>query len=627
MCGICGRVQFDGHPVERRLVADMCATLLHRGPDGEGIYTAPHIGLGQRRLSIIDLSPEATGPLSNEDGSLWVTFNGEIYNFRELRTELVERGHSFRTRTDTEVLVHLYEEYGTECLDRLRGMFAFGLWDARSQRLFAARDRLGKKPLYYARTPTAFVFGSEIKAITVDPDVRIAPNYRAIDDYLTFQYVPSPFTAFDGIYLLPPAHYLVCDARGALKTQRYWDIPLTPQRKATSAADLAEELLQRLREAVRARLVADVPLGAFLSGGIDSSMVVALMAELSERPVKTFSIGFDDEAYNELPYARQVAQRFGTEHHEFVVSPDLVDVLPKLVWHYNQPFADSSALPTYYVSKLSRQHVTVALSGDGGDENFAGYDNYARVAAWERADVVPAPVRRTLGTALSGVLDQLPYTNTTARIGWLLAMFGASLPQRYVLQSSILKPQEKHACYTPRFWDLVYARPEAAGPTVFPWRADVDPLGWMMRHDQRYYLPDCLMVKTDIASMANSLEVRCPLLDHTFIEFTATIPSALKRNASGGKVIFKRAAQHLLPPEVLTRRKTGFGVPLAKWFRGELIDLLHGTLLDDRALRRNLFEPRFLSRMVEEQTTGRRDWSNRLWALLILELWLREFID
>ena len=603
----------------------MCQALVHRGPDAEGIYTAPHIGLGQRRLSIIDLSREAVAPLANEDGSVWITFNGEIYNFRELRAELLGRGHVFRTATDTEVVVHLYEEYGVESLAHLRGMFAFALWDSRRKRLFAARDRLGKKPFYYARTPGAFIFASEVQAVLVDPDVSVAPNYIAIDEYLTHQYVPSPMTAFSGISKLPAGHLLLCDVDGAVEVQRYWQ-PVIAEKLRASAAEIEQELLERLREAVRLRLVADVPLGAFLSGGVDSSAIVALMAEASDRPVKTFSIGFEDDAYNELPHARQVATWLGTDHHEFVVQANASEVLPLLVRHYGEPFADSSALPTYYLSRMTREHVTVALSGDGGDENFGGYENYAQVAAWARADALPRPVR-ALSRGLARALDRLPYSGAKDRASRGLQMIGGPLPERYRLQSTILKPGEKRAVYTSEFWALLRAGASANGRSALAWDEDTDPLDWMTCRDLRSYLPDCLMVKVDIASMANSLEVRCPFLDHPVVEFAAGIPSALRRDASGGKVILKRAVRGLLPPGLVDRRKSGFVVPLAAWFRTDLADLLRETLLGDRARRRGLFAPRFLDRMVSEQIAGRRDWSSRLWALLWLELWFQEFID
>jgi len=623
MCGICGKVDFSGAPVDRSLIESMCATIIHRGPDDQGIFSAPFVGLGQRRLAVIDLDRAATAPLSNEDGSGWVTFNGEIYNFRELRARLEERGHTFRTHTDTEVIVHLYEEYGTAAVQQMRGMFAFALWDAKAKKLFAARDRLGKKPFFYTATNSAFIFGSEIKAITADPSVTVAPNWRAIDQYLTYQYVPSPITSFEGIEKLPAGHLLVCDAATRqVKVERYWQPPLAEKTRA-SRAEIAGEIVDRLREAVRMRLVSDVPLGAFLSGGIDSSAVVALMAQESSERVKTFSIGFEDDAFDERACARLVAERYGTEHHELVVRPDAAEVLPLLVRHYNEPFADSSALPSYYLSKMTREYVTVAISGDGGDENFAGYNNYAAAMAWSKAAAIPASVRQFAGHAVSSTLNALPYTNVTARASHAVTMAASDLPTRFRLQSTIFKPLEKKAGYTRRFQSL-------AGETAaldLPWSAGMDALDWMMRHDQTYYLADCLMPKVDVASMANSLEVRSPLLDHEFVEFTATIPSEMKRDGSGGKRIFKDAVRHLLPDAILTRPKSGFGVPLARWLRTDLAPLVADTLLSGRAARRDLFEPEFVRRIVDEHARGARDWSTCIWALLFLELWFREFID
>ncbi len=425
-----------------------------RGPDDEGVYTAPYVGLGQRRLSIIDLRRNACAPLHNEDESLWIVFNGEIYNFQELRGELLEKGHIFRTGTDTEVIIHLYEEYGTHCLQQLRGMFAFALWDANQKLLFAARDRLGKKPFFYTATASSFIFGSEIKAITADPEVRVVPNYLAIDRYLTYQYVPSPLTAFEDIYKLPPAHFLICQAEGGLKIQRYWWPPQVEKTKA-SQEDIEAELLRLLREAIRLRLISDVPLGAFLSGGIDSSTVVALMAQESAHPVKTFSIGFEEEAYNELPQARLLAERYQTEHHEFIVKPAAAEVLPVLVRYYNEPFADSSALPTYYVAQMTRKHVTVALSGDGGDEAFSGYDRYGAMLRWARADIFPNLIRKIACLGPQTMLAGMPYHNWLARFSRGFFMLAASLRERYLLDLTVLKPQEKHMAYTPYFKALL----------------------------------------------------------------------------------------------------------------------------------------------------------------------------
>jgi len=625
VCGICGKVDFTGAPVAEALIDRMCATLVHRGPDAQGIHAGPGVGLGQRRLSVIDLDARGVAPLANEDGTIWVTFNGEIYNFRELRTALQERGHAFRTGTDTEVLVHLYEEYGLECLQHLRGMFALALWDGPRQRLLLARDRLGKKPLYYARTETALIFGSEVRAVLADSSIERRPDLAAIDAYLTYQYVPSPMTAFAGVAKLPAGHYAVCDADGALRVVRYWRPP-AGAKSARPAAELRDELMWRLREAVRMRLVADVPIGAFLSGGVDSATVVALMTAEGGRQVRTFSIGFEDAEYNELTYARLVAERYGTDHHEFMVRADAADVLPRLVHLYGEPFADSSALPTYYVSKMARAHVTVALSGDGGDETFAGYENYRAVAKWERYDTLPYPLRRAVASGATAVLDRLPYTAGTSRAARGARMLAGPVPERFGLQTAIFKREEKQAAYSREFRGQLAAA-AAAPPAELCWNGEMDAVDWMMWHDQHFYLPDCLMVKTDIASMAHGLEVRCPLLDHTLVEFAATIPSQMKHSPHEGKRIFKDTVRDLLPAPILSKHKTGFGVPLARWLREDLSDLVRGTLLDDRARRRGLFVPAFVRRIIDEHRSGARDWSARLWALLFLELWFREFID
>lgn len=626
MCGIVGKVNFNGEPVEKSLLKSMADTIVYRGPDDEGFYSAPYIGLGQRRLAIIDLRSAAAPPLPNEDKSAWVVFNGEIYNYKELRAELIEKGHKFCTASDTEVIVHLYEEYGVECLHRMRGMFAFAVWDAKKKLLFAARDRVGKKPFVYAKTPSSFVFGSEIKAITADPTIRRTPDYLALDSYLRCQYVPSPLTAFAGISKLPPAHYLTCDVEGNLNIHRYWEPPCSTK-TTLPEEEIQRELLRILRESIRLRMVADVPIGAFLSGGIDSGTMVALMAMESSTPIKTFSIGFEEEKFNELPFARMLAERYGTEHHEFTVRPSATDVLPLLVRHYNEPFADSSALPTYYVSKMTRQHVTVALSGDGGDENFAGYSNYRKVMQWAKLDGMPVAFRRAMFNSVDIFLRGSRHVETVAKVSKVLRMASAQLPGRYRQALSILKDQEKEYLYTDHFRQLVNDSLPAQAIEDTPWSEDMDSVDWMMRHDQSHYLPDCLMVKTDIASMANSLEVRCPFLDHHMIEFSSTIPSSMKIDSSGGKAILKRAAKDLLPEAIFRKPKTGFSVPVSKWFQGDLAPFLKDVLLSDSAKKRMLFHETHVQRMVEAHLAGRRDWSSRLWALLCLELWFREFID
>jgi asparagine synthase (glutamine-hydrolysing) len=627
MCGICGKVDFSGRVVEPKLIETMCGALVHRGPDGEGIHTAPHIGLGQRRLAIIDLDPRAVAPLSNEDASVWVTFNGEIYNFKELRSRLIARGHTFKTETDTEVIVHLYEEHGFDCVRHLRGMFAFAVWDGKKKILFAARDRLGKKPFYYARTSSSFVFASEIKAITENPEIGVSPNYGAIDQFLTYSYTPSPATAFEGIHKLPPAHTLICSSDGSLLIDRFWSPP-NQQRAALRDGDLRAELTRELNEAVAVRLNSDVPLGVFLSGGVDSASVVALMAQQSGKAIKTFSIGFEEPEYNELPQARLVAEMYGTDHHELVVRPIDADFITKLVHFYNEPFADSSAVPTFYLSEFARKYVTVALSGDGGDELFSGYSRYGQLRHWATVDVVPRAVRSTLSSSVRSVLEVLPYSNTTARYSRGLYMFGGDLPHRYDLIMSVIKPEEKRQLYTESFRSHLRSDyPFALRLTNFEWDASMDDYDWMMRNDQSFYLPDCLMTKVDVASMAHGLEVRCPLVDHKLTEFVATIPSNMKRRADKGKLIFKDTLGQLLPKGTLQKPKTGFGLPVSAWLRRELRDLLTSILLDDVAARRGLLNVHFVRRMVDEHIAGKRDWGYRLWTLLMLEMWFRQFID
>jgi asparagine synthase (glutamine-hydrolysing) len=628
MCGICGKLIFKNVEPSRELISTMCKTIVHRGPDDEGIYTAPHIGLGQRRLSIIDLTQNACPPLSNEEDSIWIVFNGEIYNYQELHSQLVTKGHIFKTNSDTEVIIHLYEDEGINCLQRLRGMFAFALWDRDKRILFCARDRLGKKPFCYSITPYYFLFGSEIKAITADPDVTVSPDFFAIDQYLTYQFVPSPLTSFEGIKRLRPGELLICDVKGHLKTQIYWEPPIA--KKITySKEEIEYELIKNLKESIKLRMISDVPFGAFLSGGIDSATIVALMAQESSKPVKTFSIGFDDEAFNELPYARLLAERYGTEHHELLVKPNAAEILPLLVKHYNEPFADASALPTYYVSKMTHDNVKVALSGDGGDESFAGYDNYGTIQHWKNYDILPFWLRTLIATGGKGMLIPFVQNNNIARMCRGLTMFAAiDVQSRWLQYSTILKMEEKQMAYRPWFKKMIsQSLNQVDALKEYPWKDGMDELDWMMRHNQKFYLPDCLMVKTDIASMANSLEVRSPFLDHKFIEFAAMIDSSYKRDSKSGKIILKSAVRNLLPSEIISKHKTGFTIPIAKWFRNELAPLLKETLMDEKSVSRGLFEPQIIKKMVIEHIEGRRDWSNRLWAFLFLELWFREFID
>jgi asparagine synthase (glutamine-hydrolysing) len=627
MCGIAGRLNFlSGRPVDARMVRRMCDLIGHRGPDGHDVWTDGAVGFGHRRLAIIDLSDAGRQPMTSIDGDLTITFNGEIYNFLELRRDLEGRGHHFRSRTDTEVMLAAYREWGVECLARFRGMFAFALWDAPRRRLFVARDRVGKKPLHYWRDRDGLAFASEPKAFLGDPSFRPEPDPQALSAYLTYQYVPSPLSAFRGVHKLPPAHYMVIED-GRVTIDRYWKLSYARKRHL-SEDDACGELLDRLREAVRLRLISDVPLGAFLSGGVDSSAIVALMAEQSGDRVKTFSIGFDEKEFDELPYARLVAERYDTEHHEFIVRPNATEIFPHLVWHYNEPYADASGIPTYYLSQLARRHVTVALNGDAGDENFAGYRRYITAAPGQRFDRLPSAVRR----AVAGVARAAPAPAQSDSLvyrsrRWLRRI--SDTPEgRYSRKMTIFDRDLRLEVCTPAF---VAATGGAAGPQflaeAFAASDALDMVDAQLDIDVNYYLSDCLLVKVDIATMAHGLEGRSPMLDHEFMEFAASLPSELKLRGSATKYIFKRAVRDLLPAEIIDRPKKGFSVPLGVWFREDLRELSADLLLDGRLAQRGYFKPEAVRRMLEEHWRGTGEWQNQLWSLLMLESWHRMFID
>ena len=624
MCGICGYFSFTDAPFPQDLIGRMCKTLAHRGPDGQKEHRDGPIALGQRRLAVIDLRPLATAPLSNEDGTVWVVFNGEIYNYRRLRDELSRGGHQFATETDTEVIVHLYEDLGAGFVNKLHGMFAIALWDSRRRILFAARDRLGKKPFYYVKTPNGFAFASEIKAILEAPGISREPNWPSIDQYLANHYILSPNTAFKGIWSLQPGHTLKCDESGHLSVAPYWEPPVSPASQLPEE-ELQWELQRRLREAVRARLVSDVPVGAFLSGGIDSATVVALMSRESSRPIKTFTIGFEDLSHDERPWARLVAERCGTDHYEEVLKPDVIDIVEELSWHYDEPFADSSAIPTFCVSKAARREVTVALTGDGGDELFGGYSRYGEQISFDYLQRIAKPVRRICASAAP--VFRGSSRHQLQKFGRGLFLLNADLPQRYELQMSCFKPEERDRAYTDHRRAVLSAAARLEGIGALAWHKSICSLAWMMRNDQRWYLSDCLMTKTDRAAMAHSLEVRCPLMDHDLVAFAASLPARLKRRGSKGKLILRQAAQEFLPPELFDRPKKGFAVPLARWLRNDLRGFLSGTLLHPRATQRDIIKPEYTRQMIDQHLTGERDWSNRLWALLMLELWFQRFID
>lgn len=629
MCGICGKIYFDtSKKADRRLIDRMTAVLKHRGPDDRGIHVAGHVGLGHQRLSIIDLSPAAHQPMSNEDNSIRIVFNGEIYNFEELRRELEEKGHVFRSRSDTEVIIHLYEDEGTDCVHKLRGMFAFAVWDTNNRQLFLARDRAGKKPLVYTVVDGALVFASEIKSLLQDPSVTAAVNCEGLHHYLTYQYVPGPHTIFQGIKKLPPAHTLVL-RDGRISTSRYWQISYDHNKKFTSLNDSREQLLDIFREAVKIRLRSDVPLGAFLSGGIDSSAVVAVMSSLMDRPVKTFSIGFEESDYNELQYAKLVAQQFRTDHTEFIVKPDAVKILPKIVSHYDEPFADPSAVPTYYVSKLTREHVTVALTGDGGDESFAGYERYVANRLAGYYEMIPFVLREKV---IKKAVNLLPYRESRWSISRRLKRFINGISEeparRYVQWLCYFNNDQKDKLYTPSFAEKVSTLDSVDITADMYKKSDADNfIEKTLFADVMLYLPYDLLVKVDIASMANSLEVRSPFLDHKVMEFAASLPIEFKLRGMQTKYILKKAFEPFLPKKVLYRKKMGFGVPLQRWFRQELKSIAYEVLLEKRTIERGYFKRDAVQVLLDEHVAMSADHSYRIWALLFLELWHRIFID
>ena len=598
----------------------MCRRIAHRGPDDQGTMVEGAAALGMRRLSIIDLAG-GHQPMSGCDPRVSIVFNGEIYNYRELRRELESRGHRFHTNSDTEAIIHAYEEFGADCVERLRGMFAFAVWDAGRHALFVARDRAGKKPLFYTVTREGtFVFGSELKSLLEHPGVRREVNHEAIDSYLSFGYVPDPLSIFRGVHKLPPGCHLTF-ADGRARVHQYWDFRFEPD-ETRSEEEWLEELRAALDEAVRVRLVADVPLGAFLSGGVDSSAVVGMMARASDRPVKTFSIGFREDSYDELKYARVAAKAFGTEHHEFVVTPDVCALVDELVWHLDEPFADSSALPTYMVSKMARAHVTVALSGDGGDELFAGYTRYAverRRAGFAR---LPRLVREGLMRPLG---RRLPHGAWGRNFVHNVALDPFD---RYVEEVSVFTRLNKPSLYTEEFRRTLGGTDATARFREYAARVSTgEPLDSLLYLDSKTYLPGDILTKVDRMSMAASLEARTPLLDHKLIELVGRIPARLKMRGPETKHLFKRAVAGLVPEEILHRPKQGFGVPIQQWINQELRSRMRETLSDARTRARGYTDTAYVSLLLDEHERGRRDHAMELWALFVMELWHRAFVD
>ncbi|MBT8144920.1 MAG: amidotransferase 1, exosortase A system-associated [Gammaproteobacteria bacterium] len=621
MCGIAGIIDVrTTRTVDAALLQAMNNTLDHRGPDAEGWHIVPGAGLAHRRLSIIDLEG-GKQPLFNEDGTVAVTYNGEIYNFAELREELLAAGHQFRTRSDTEVIVHAWEQWGEQCVTRFNGMFAFAIWDQNRDTVFLARDRIGIKPLYYSFLPGGWlIFGSELKALLRHPQLQREIDQQAVADFFTFGYIPDPRTILRNVSQLSPGHTLK-QRRGENPAQQrqYWDVVFSGDYEAQSAEALCEELRERLQACVQRRLIAEVPLGAFLSGGVDSSAVVATMAGLSPDPVNTCAIGFDVSGYDESRFASQVAQQYQTNHHHKVVDPDDFGLVHRLADFYDEPFADSSAMPTYRVCELARKHVTVALSGDGGDENFAGYRRH-RWHAWEEKIRAPLPGRlRSLLFGTAGrIYPKLDWAPQPLRAKSTLEALGRDSLAAYLHSVSILGQRERDGLFASDFrrqlggYDSieVFRRHAAAG-------AVEDPLSMVQYLDFKTYLPGDILTKVDRASMAHSLEVRVPLLDHEFVEWVATLSSSLKLRGREGKYIFKKALEPMLPSDILYRPKMGFAVPIVEWFRGPLRDHVRESILGESLADAGIFDRQQLQWLVDQHLSGKRNFAPSIWALLM----------
>ncbi|TDI88672.1 MAG: asparagine synthase (glutamine-hydrolyzing) [Caldithrix sp.] len=619
MCGICGVTYFDRERnVLEHLVKSMCDVIRHRGPDDEGWITKGNYGIGMRRLSIIDLF---TGrqPISNEDDSIWIVFNGEIYNHVELRNKLIKKGHKFQTKCDTEVIVHAYEEYGEECPKKLNGMFGFAILDLKKQILFLARDRLGIKPLYYYHDSKKFAFGSELKSILQVPNIPREVDLRALDLFLTFEYIPSPYSIFQGIRKLPPGHSLTLKD-GRINIREYWDLDF--DEKDIPEGELCEQLLELFQDAVKIRLMSDVPLGAFLSGGIDSSAIVAMMSRVMDRPVKTFSIGFKEDTYNESHYAQQIANHFNTEHHVEIIEPNALELAEKLVGFLDEPFGDFSIFPTYLVSKMARKHVTVSLSGDGGDELFAGYDTYIANKAGRAYERLP----RLLRNAMHPILSRIPPTEKKKGLINRAKRFveGMELPAdlEHTRWMIFLQEGEKNKLYSDDLQDTLNGSDSFEFIRNYFNRVNTsDPLNRQLYVDIKSYLVDNILVKVDRMSMATSLETRVPFLDHRFVEFSATIPSRLKLQGKNTKYLFKKAMADVLPPQILNRSKEGFSIPIKNWLKEDLKPLMLEVLDQQKIKREGFFNTNYVEQLKKEHLSGKENHSHRLWSMMVFGIW------
>ena len=627
MCGICGILNFDNRVVNSDLVRKMNHTLIHRGPDGEGVFTEDNIGLGHRRLSIIDLS---TGdqPMSSLDGKVTIAFNGEIYNFLELKSDLEKRGHQFRTQSDTEVIIYAYLEWGKDFVRKLRGMFAIALWDSRTKTLFLTRDRVGKKPLYYYLDTRRLLFASEMKAVLEAGDVPREIDFRALDAYFSFGYVPSPLSIFKGIKKLKPGHIIQCSPEG-ITEEEYWDINMADPDPGITEETAIEKLMELFDESVKIRLISDVPLGAFLSGGVDSSAVVAAMAKLLKgEPVKTSSIGFTEKKFDELEFARLVSDKYGTDHCETIVHPNALDIIDKVVWHFDEPFADSSAIPTWYVSKVTRQNVTVALSGDGGDENFAGYTQRYGMNRFEDTirRKIPQFFRNTFIRQVAKFYPRIDLLPKPLRLKTFLTNISLPFEQAYYRDMSFyFTPETKKQLYRPQTRQAVngYSSFSVFEP-FFNRNTNPDPVTRAQYIDIKTYMTEDILVKVDRMSMAHSLEVRAPLLDHKLMEFAATLPSKLKLNRKESKYILKKANEQRLPNDILYRKKQGFSIPLAKWVRTDMAGYIHDTIFNPQSSLGDYLDMDYVKKLWSSHISGLNDNASQIWNVFIFELWRKK---
>ena len=634
MCGICGKVYFDhSRPVEREVISSMNDVLRHRGPDDQGIYINGNVGLGMRRLSIIDIDG-GNQPIRNEAGNVWVVYNGEIYNFPELKDNLISKGHVFYTRTDTEVIVHLYEEFGEDFVKELNGMFGIALWDECRKKLILARDSVGIKPLFYAVFSDRLIFGSEIKSILKD-DVPRNVDLEALHDYLSLNYVPAPYTMFKGIKKLEAGNLLIFQ-NGRVSNKKYWDVHYGSSNGQSSCSllkseeDYADRLLELLGNSVKRHLISDVPLGVFLSGGMDSSTIVALMSQMNNRKIKTFTIGFEEKSYNEVDDARLISKRFDTEHNELIVTPNIVDVLPKLIRSFDEPYADSSAIPTYFVSKLAREHVKVCLGGDGGDEIFAGYVTYP---AYKVAHLYKKLPRFLTENLIPFLVNLMPVSDGKVSFDYKAKRF---------VEGALLPPSLSHfwwkVIFTEEMKQKLYS--EELRSTLNGFRdsfqifnrhfdscTDSDTLQKLLYVDLKVYLPDDILVKVDRMSMAHSLEARVPFLDREVVEFMANVPSSMKMKGFGTKYILKKALEKLLPKEIIRKKKGGFNVPIARWIKNDLKDHVIDALSPSKIRSTGFFNETNVSQILNMHIDGKKDYSRNIWGLFMFMLWHDEYID